>query len=41
MSKLKLGIIIGTTRSNRFGDKPAEWIAERANNDPELELGHA
>ena len=30
MSKLKIGIIIGSTREGRFGDKPAEWIAERA-----------
>lgn len=38
MSKLKLGIIIGTTRSNRFGDKPAEWIAERARETGEFEV---
>ena len=38
MSKLKLGIIIGTTRSNRFGDKPAEWIAERARATGEFEV---
>jgi NAD(P)H-dependent FMN reductase len=26
MSKLKIGIIISTTRATRFGDKPAKWI---------------
>jgi NAD(P)H-dependent FMN reductase len=26
MSKPRIGIIISTTRANRFGDKPAEWI---------------
>ena len=29
-SKPKVGIIIGSTRPGRFGDKPAQWIAERA-----------
>lgn len=38
MSKLKLGIIIGTTRANRFGDKPAEWIAEQARATGEFEV---
>lgn len=28
MSKPKIGIIIGSTRDTRFGDKPANWIAE-------------
>jgi NAD(P)H-dependent FMN reductase len=26
MSKLKIGIIISTTRATRFGHKPAEWV---------------
>ena len=26
MSKLKIGIIISTTRATRFGDRPAQWI---------------
>ncbi len=26
MSKPKIGIIISTTRENRFGDKPTAWI---------------
>lgn len=30
MAKPKIGIIVGSTRPGRFGDKPAEWIAERA-----------
>lgn len=28
--KLKIAIIIGTTRQNRFSDKPARWIFEKA-----------
>jgi NAD(P)H-dependent FMN reductase len=28
--KLKIGVIIGSTRPTRFGDKPAHWIAEHA-----------
>lgn len=30
MAKPKIGVIIGSTRPGRFGDKPAAWIAERA-----------
>ena len=26
MEKLKIGVVIGSTRPNRFADKPAEWI---------------
>ncbi len=26
----KIAVIIGTTRDSRFGEKPAQWIAERA-----------
>lgn len=26
MSKLKIGIVISTTRATRFGHKPAEWV---------------
>jgi NAD(P)H-dependent FMN reductase len=29
-SKHKIGIIISTTRPNRLGDKPTEWLAELA-----------
>lgn len=40
MAKAKIGVIIGTTRPGRFGDKPAEWIAARARarDDFEVEL---
>lgn len=31
MSKLKIAVIISTTRPARFGDKPAQWIADFAN----------
>ncbi|MCB1490790.1 MAG: NAD(P)H-dependent oxidoreductase [Rhodobiaceae bacterium] len=27
MDKLKIGIVIGSTREGRFGDKPAAWIS--------------
>ena len=30
MAKVKLAIIVGTTRAARFGDKPAKWIYEIA-----------
>ncbi len=30
MNTLRLGIIIGSTRPNRFSDKPAQWILEEA-----------
>ena len=29
-TKPKIGVIIGSTRPTRFGDKPAKWIAEHA-----------
>lgn len=29
-SKVKVGIILGSTRQGRFGDKPAKWIFEEA-----------
>lgn len=39
-NKLKIGVIIGSIRPNRFGDKPAKWIfdhaAARAEIDAEL-----
>lgn len=40
MAKPRIGVIIGSTRPGRFGDKPAEWIAERARatGDFEVEL---
>ncbi|MDB5505482.1 MAG: NADPH-dependent oxidoreductase [Devosia sp.] len=30
MSNPKIAIIIGSTRPNRFGDKPAKWLLEQA-----------
>lgn len=30
MAKLKIGVIISTTREGRLGDKPAQWITELA-----------
>lgn len=30
MEKLKIAVIIGSTRPGRFGDKPAKWIFEEA-----------
>lgn len=37
MSKLKIGVIISSTRASRFGDKPAQWILDKANERPEIE----
>ena len=30
MSTLKIKIIVGSTRANRFSEKPAQWIFEMA-----------
>jgi NAD(P)H-dependent FMN reductase len=38
MAKPRIGIVIGSTRPGRFGDKPAEWIAERARALGEFEV---
>ena len=38
MAKPRIGIIIGSTRPGRFGDKPAEWIAEKARATGEFEV---
>jgi NAD(P)H-dependent FMN reductase len=37
MSKLKIGVIISSTRPTRFGEKPAQWIEDKANERPEIE----
>jgi NAD(P)H-dependent FMN reductase len=37
MSKLKVGVIISSTRPTRFGELPAKWILEKANARPEIE----
>ncbi|MHA6690124.1 NADPH-dependent FMN reductase [Devosia sp. A449] len=36
MSKLKIAVIISSTRPTRFGDVPAKWIAEKINERAEL-----
>jgi NAD(P)H-dependent FMN reductase len=40
MSKPRIGIVIGSTREGRFGDKPANWIYEiaKARGDIDVEL---
>jgi NAD(P)H-dependent FMN reductase len=40
MSKPKIGVIVGSTRAARFGDKPAEWIANiaKARGDLDIEI---
>lgn len=38
MSKLKIAVIIGSTRDTRFADKPAKWIADLAAQRPELDV---
>ncbi|MGV3575669.1 MAG: NADPH-dependent FMN reductase [Devosia sp.] len=37
MSKLKIGVIISSTRPTRFGEKPAQWILDKANERPEID----
>ncbi|WP_297108935.1 NAD(P)H-dependent oxidoreductase [uncultured Devosia sp.] len=37
MSKLKIGVVISSTRPSRFGEVPARWILEKANERPEIE----
>jgi NAD(P)H-dependent FMN reductase len=36
MAKVKIGIIISTTRAARFGDKPAKWIKSIASQSDDL-----
>lgn len=38
MAKPRIGVIIGSTRPGRFGDKPAAWIAELAKATGEFEV---
>jgi NAD(P)H-dependent FMN reductase len=38
MSKPKIAVVIGSTRVNRFGDKPAAWIAAIAKARGELDV---
>jgi NAD(P)H-dependent FMN reductase len=37
MSKLNIGVIISSTRPTRFGEKPAQWILDKANERPEID----
>ena len=37
MAKIKIGIVISTTRATRFGDKPARWIADVAARRDDIE----
>lgn len=36
--KPKIQIIIGSTRQNRFGDKPAQWILNKLKNRTDIEV---
>lgn len=38
MAKPRIGVIIGSTRPGRFGDKPAAWIAEHAKATGEFDV---
>ena len=38
MSKLKIAVILGSTRDSRFGIVPAKWITEVAKKRPELDV---
>jgi len=37
VSKLKIAVIISSTRAARFGEIPAKWILEKANERPEID----
>ncbi|MBS3650920.1 NAD(P)H-dependent oxidoreductase [Pseudaminobacter sp. 19-2017] len=38
MSKPKIALVIGSTRANRFADKPAEWFAKIASQRSDIDL---
>jgi NAD(P)H-dependent FMN reductase len=38
MSKLKIKLIVGSTRANRFSEKPSQWIQSLAEARPELDV---
>ena len=38
MSKLKIAIVISTTRAARFGHKPAQWIRDIAAERDDMEI---
>src|SRR2546429_6561889 len=35
---LKVGLIVGSTRPNRFADTPVQWLVEGASARPDLQL---
>jgi NAD(P)H-dependent FMN reductase len=38
MSRLKIKVIVGSTRANRFSEKPAAWMFEEARQREELDV---
>ncbi|MCB1330533.1 MAG: NAD(P)H-dependent oxidoreductase, partial [Maritimibacter sp.] len=38
MSKLRIAVVIGSTRPTRFADKPAAWLLEKATGRDDLAL---
>src|SRR5690606_7058148 len=38
MSQPKIAIVIGSTRENRFGDKPAQWVYELGKERTDLDF---
>ena len=38
MSTLKIKVIVGSTRANRFSEKPSQWIFELAKQRPDLDV---
>ena len=38
MSTLKIKVIVGSTRANRFSEKPAQWIFDAAKARPDLDV---
>jgi NAD(P)H-dependent FMN reductase len=38
MSRLTIKVIAGSTRSNRFSEKPAEWIVDEAKKRADLDV---
>ena len=35
---IKIKVILGTTRQNRFGDKPAQWICDEARAQSDVDI---
>lgn len=36
MSQIRIGVVISTTRENRFADKPTQWLLKQIESYPEL-----